>query len=587
MTFPRRPFTRLALVVALGLGAAIPANADDATSTFGVRDGTLGASGDATITPDIPGTPRAVGPTIPGLDVSHYQDTIDWAKVAGADRRFVFIKATDGVDFVDPMFDANRTGAREHGLLVGAYHFARPDPEPGDARREARFFVRVARPKPGFALPVLDVETKRGLSQDGVTKWIRTWVAEVRELTGVVPLVYTSPNGWIVRTGNTRLVARDGAPLWIAHWGVSSPTLPAGEWDGHGWVVWQHTSTGHVAGIHGNVDLDRLAGASLGRITIRRLTVDVEGGAGHVTSQPLGYGCADACTRSVDPNATLTFTARPDDHAYFTGWSGSCAGTALTCTIQMRGNRAIGARFVTDIDPPIPSFVAPEGFTDAARVTFDEDVRGVTPADVVLRRAEGDRVPTDQTCGGAAGRPVPCDGTAVRSVRLTPRSALVPGRGYRIGVNPAGASPKVHDRVGNATPTTSLAFEAPRGVEQTQAPVVKRPAAAWSQVKVAAASGGSYAVAAAEGAAVRMSFDGTGVDWITVTGPNRGRAQVFVDGNLVRAWDLYAPDRTFDVTRTIDGLADGPHLLRIVVMGRHRPASNGSLVAIDRFDVIG
>ena len=94
-------------------------------------------------------------------------------------------------------------------------------------------------------------------------------------------------------------------------------------------------------------------------------------------------------------------------------------------------------------------------------------------------------------------------------------------------------------------------------------------------------------MAGREGAAVRLSFDGTGVDWITVTGPNRGRAKVFVDGELVRAWDLFAPTRTFGVVRTIDGLDAGPHLLRIVVTGRHLPSSAGTLVAIDRFDVLG
>jgi len=106
-------------------------------------------------------------------------------------------------------------------------------------------------------------------------------------------------------------------------------------------------------------------------------------------------------------------------------------------------------------------------------------------------------------------------------------------------------------------------------------------------VRTTAASGGSYAVAGRAGAAVRLTFDGTGIDWVTVTGPNRGRAQVFVDGEPVRAWDLYARTRTFGVVRTIDGLSGGVHTLRIVVLGRHRPASAGSLVAIDRFDVLG
>ncbi|MEO8477890.1 MAG: glycoside hydrolase family 25 protein [Actinomycetota bacterium] len=587
MTFPHRTFIRLVAVAALTFGASIPARAGDPLPPSADREGSLGASGEAAVASQGLSGPRWAGPTIPGIDISHWQGTIDWARVAGSGKAFVFMKATDDDNYVDPTFAANRAGARANGLLVGAYHFARPDPSTGDARREARFFVKVADPSPGSLLPVLDIETSQGLDQQGVTRWARTWVAEVRALTGVTPLVYTSPYGWQTRTGDTRLVARDGAPLWVAHWGVSSPTLPAADWDGHGWVVWQHTSDGHVAGIAGRVDLDKLVGTRLGRITIRRLTIEIDGSAGRVSSQPAGSGCAATCVRSMDPDATITLTAEPEDHAYFTGWTGACAGTDPSCTIQMRGNRSVGARFVTDIAAPIPGFASPSGFTDPVAVAFDERVRGVTSASIVLRRATGEREPTNQGCRDASGSSVRCDGTVVRVVRLTSHTPLVPGRDYVVVVNPARADPKVRDRVSNETPATSFAFEADRAVEQTQAPVVKRPAAAWTQVRTPDASGGSYAVSGRTGAAVRLGFDGTGIDWLTVTGPNRGRVQVSVDGELIRTWDLFAPVRTFGVVRTIGGLADRAHVLRIVVVGRHRPGSTGAMVAIDRFDITG
>ncbi len=587
MTSPHRTLTRLVAAVALTLGAPLPAGAGDPLPPSADREGSLGASGEAAVATQGPSGLRWAGPTIPGIDISHWQGTIDWAKVAATGKAFAFMKATDDDNYVDPTFAANRAGARANGLLVGAYHFARPDPSTGDARREARFFVKTADPSPGSLLPVLDIETSQGLDQQGVTRWARTWVAEVRALTGVTPLVYTSPYGWQTRTGDTRLVARDGAPLWVAHWGVSSPTLPAADWDGHGWVVWQHTSDGHVAGIAGRVDLDKLAGTRLGTITIRRLSIEIDGSAGHVSSEPAGAGCAATCVRSVDPDATITLTAEPDANAYFTGWTGACAGTDPSCTVQMRGNRSVGARFVTDIAAPVPGFSPPSAFTDPATVAFDERVRGVTLTSVVMRRATGERVPTNQGCRDASGVSVRCDGTVVRAVRLTPDAPLVPGRDYVVVVNPARAATKVHDRVGNETPATSFPFEAARAVEQTQAPVVKRPATGWMQVRTPDASGGSYAASGRAGAAVRLGFDGTGIDWLTVTGPNRGRAQVFVDGELVRTWDLFAPVRTFGVVRSIAGLSDRTHVLRLVVVGRHRPASTGALVAIDRFDVTG
>ena len=582
ISFPtRRSLLGALAAVVLVLGAAPPAAA---TSTY--RDGVLGSSGEAALTPARSVAAPRVAVTTPGIDVSHWQGDIDWSKVAAAGYAFTFLKATDDTDYVDPTFAANRAGARANGLEVGAYHFARPDASAGDARQEAIHFVDVANPQPGDLLPVLDIETSAGLDQSEVTRWARTWVATVTELTGVTPFVYTSPYGWADRTGDTPLLARDGSPLWVAHWGVSSPTLPADGWDGHGWTVWQHTSTGHVNGISGNVDLDRLAGTRLGVMTIRRLTLEVEGDAGRVTSAPAGLGCATTCSHSVDPDATVTLSAVPDADAYFTGWSGACTGTAPTCTIQMGGNRTVGARFVTDITPPTAEISTPSAVLGPLVVGFDEQVRGVTPANVILAPVGGERLPMLRTCHSESGAVVTCDATTVRTVTLRPAEPLMPGRDYEAVVNPDGSAPQVRDLVGNTAATTLVTFQASPSVEQTSAAVTTSPSGAWTGVRDARASGGSFAVAGRADAAVRMRFQGTGVDWTTITGPNRGRAEIYVDGEPLRTHDLYSVTRTFGVVVHIDGLTDGAHLLRIVATGRARPAATGTVVAVDRFDVI-
>jgi GH25 family lysozyme M1 (1,4-beta-N-acetylmuramidase) len=525
-----------------------------------------------------------VGPTLPGIDVSHWQDTIDWQKVAGAGKRFAFLKATDGHDYLDPTFATNRAGARANGLIVGAYHFARPDPSKGDAVEEARWFVSQADPKPGNLLPVLDLETSKGLDQQGITLWARRWVAEVRRLTGVTPLMYTSPYGWASRTGDSRSLARDGVPLWVAHWGVESPLLPAADWDGNGWRVWQHTSDGHVAGIRGRVDLDVVKGTSLGPITIRRLTLEVEGDAGQVTSTPAGLGCRTTCSKNADPNATITLTARPDDKAYFTGWGGACKGDEETCAVTMRGNRSVRATFVTDITPPNPAATAAPGFNGPLTVRFDESVRRVRAENVLLRRAGGDRVAVDRVCRSAGGARVTCDGM-VRTVVMTPVSSLVPGRDYQVIVNPQDADPVV-DRVGNIATSLVEPFEGPSSVEQGHVPVTLRPARAWQVERAARASGGSFAMSDEPGAVVEMRFDGVGIDWMTVTGPNRGRARVSIDGGRVRVVDLHSTRRRFGVVERIDGLSDGSHTLRIEVLAGRSPRSHGRWIAIDRFDVL-
>jgi GH25 family lysozyme M1 (1,4-beta-N-acetylmuramidase) len=584
----RSKLTRLVALAALAMSAILPAHADagvDGGRTAN-RAGSMGASGDAAVGRAAFGARLAVGATIPGIDVSHWQGTIDWTKVAAAGKRFVFMKATDDTNYIDPTFATNRAEARDNGMSVGAYHFARPDASPGDARREARFFVEVARPRPGNLLPVLDIETNDGLDQAGITKWARAWVDEVRQLTGVTPLVYTSPYGWLTRTGDTRLLSRDGAPLWVAHWGVESPTVPAGNWDGRGWIVWQHSSTGRVPGISGNVDLDVAAGTSLGRITIRQLSIVVDGGAGRVVSQPARFRCASSCTHTTDPLANVTLTAIPDDGAYFTGWTGACSGIESTCTVEMRFNRSVGAGFVTDVTPPTVAFTSPRHFTDATVVRFDEPVRNVSRENVALRQQGGPRVASTQVCRSGNGTKVPCDASLVRTVALKPDAALVPARDYVAVVNSPGAGRRVADRVGNAAATALHRFEAARTADQTQAPVIKRARRDWTRVDDPAASRGAYVVSDRPGSTVRLSFDGTGVDWVTSTGPNRGRARIYVGGAWVRTVDLFARRRTLGVVHRFDHLSEGTHTIKIVVTGRGRPAARGAVVAIDRFDVL-
>jgi GH25 family lysozyme M1 (1,4-beta-N-acetylmuramidase) len=51
-------------------------------------------------------------------------------------------------------------------------------------------------------------------------------------------------------------------PLWIAHYTANSqPDVPANNWGGKGYTIWQHTESGTVAGVKGNVDRNRFNGS--------------------------------------------------------------------------------------------------------------------------------------------------------------------------------------------------------------------------------------------------------------------------------------------------------------------------------------
>ena len=219
-----------------------------------------------------------------GVDVSRFNGAIDWSQVAVSGRRFAFVQASrgSGADCLvkplqcgaDSLWLSNSAAARAAGLRIGAYHRAFASGATralakADAGAEAALFVsQVGRVPRGDLLPVLDVETPfAGLSPGRLRTWITTWMKRVRKGTGAKAMVYTNVTSWGATGSTTQFVA--GHPLWIAQWQVAKPTLvPAANWGGLGWSVWQFTSSGSVPGISGRVDEDTIR-VGLGRITVR------------------------------------------------------------------------------------------------------------------------------------------------------------------------------------------------------------------------------------------------------------------------------------------------------------------------------
>jgi len=208
--------------------------------------------------------PKPGGTTrLEGLDVSKWQGSISWSQVAASGKKFAIVRASAGSLTTDEWYAANRSGARANGIALGAYHYANPDSAANDALNEANFFLSLATPARGDILPVLDVEVTNGLSVAAMQAWVSTWLQRVTSVLGVRPMIYTSPSFWTTYLGDTAMFANAGHRLWIAHWGVDSPRIPAGNWGGLGWTFWQYTSTGSVPGVSGNVDLDRYNGTQL------------------------------------------------------------------------------------------------------------------------------------------------------------------------------------------------------------------------------------------------------------------------------------------------------------------------------------
>lgn len=189
---------------------------------------------------------RSAPPII--CDVSHHQGIIDWPTVAHAGMKGVFLKATEGTTFIDPMFTRNSTGATNAGIVTGPYHFARPARH--TAKEEADFFLSVIGVPSKATLPaVLDIESVKHMGS--MTK--AQSVAWVKTFTGLVKAA-----GWPVWTYSyVPFMAQFGlgkssdAPVqWVARYSATPPRVP--------WVLWQYSSSARVPGVRGLCDVNRL-----------------------------------------------------------------------------------------------------------------------------------------------------------------------------------------------------------------------------------------------------------------------------------------------------------------------------------------
>jgi GH25 family lysozyme M1 (1,4-beta-N-acetylmuramidase) len=265
-----------------------------------------------------------------GLDVSNWNGTINWSKVAHGGYRFVFAKATEGTGYTDKTYTTNRNGSEGAGLVFGGYHFARPAGKSlaaatASAIKQANHFLAVAGPQPGELPPVLDLEATGKLGKQRLLAWTLAWLGQMEARTGVEPFLYTSPLFWKEHLGDSTAAAAAGTRLWIAHWtSKSSPLVPAQNWNGVGWKFWQWTNCLSVPGIQHCADGDRMNGAKPASVAIE----PYPSGLPLLSIPPTIVG---------PPEAGQLLAAVPGD------WEG---GKPITFTYQWRRCDAAGATCV-------------------------------------------------------------------------------------------------------------------------------------------------------------------------------------------------------------------------------------------------
>jgi lysozyme len=195
----------------------------------------------------------AQGNVIEGVDVSHWDGTINWAQAHSAGIAFTIAKATEADGYVDPTFATNRQNAKAAGVAIGAYHFFRANVDP--TTQANHFLDTIGSVEPGELSPTLDLETTDGIGGSTIAQRAVTFMQAVQARTGRVQFVYTSPSFFNSTIG----APASFAPflLWIANWQVNCPDVPS-VWSD--WTVWQYTDSGSVSGMPTAVDRDRFDG---------------------------------------------------------------------------------------------------------------------------------------------------------------------------------------------------------------------------------------------------------------------------------------------------------------------------------------
>ena len=179
-----------------------------------------------------------------GIDVSHWQQNVDWNQVAADDVDFVML-GTRYKGEVDPNFRTNADAAHAAGVELGAYIYSYAT-SVEMAEQEADFILDLVKDYPisyPIAFDAEDAGTLGTLPPDQISAIINAFCRKI-EAAGYYPMVYANEY-WLNNKIDKSTLDYD---VWVARYNVMyTYDSPA---------IWQATNTGSVNGIAGNVDID-------------------------------------------------------------------------------------------------------------------------------------------------------------------------------------------------------------------------------------------------------------------------------------------------------------------------------------------
>lgn len=192
-----------------------------------------------------------------GIDVSKFQEKIDWSEVKESGVEFAFLRLgirgyTTGEIVLDETFEYNVEKALEQELDVGVYFFSQAISEE-EALEEADFVIKELEPYPiGYpvVIDIEDVESENARTKDLTaaerTKYVITFCERIKE-AGYTPMIYGNLKTFMLMLEAEQL---EDYEKWFAYYSTDDFYYP------YEVSIWQYSDSGKVGGIEKKVDLN-------------------------------------------------------------------------------------------------------------------------------------------------------------------------------------------------------------------------------------------------------------------------------------------------------------------------------------------
>lgn len=151
---------------------------------------------------------------IKGIDISHWNEYKAFTPhIDHID--FCFIKATEGLNYIDNMAYDFAEYMLKKDKLIGFYHFAKFN-TPIDSIKEAKHFVKSIRSYVELRNAVLALDVEASALNKSV-EYSEIFMSYCYEKLGVKPLIYCSHN----EVNRFKELQDNGNKLWVAKWNNS------------------------------------------------------------------------------------------------------------------------------------------------------------------------------------------------------------------------------------------------------------------------------------------------------------------------------------------------------------------------------